>query len=57
MEPKFRKRGDGRASLFDSEEAKRTKGEKRPWSRAQSPDKVNKVGEDGRYPAGWRPRK
>lgn len=40
MDPKFRKRGDGRASLFDSEEAKRVRGEKRPWAPALSPEQV-----------------
>ncbi|XP_037604663.1 uncharacterized protein LOC119475744 isoform X2 [Sebastes umbrosus] len=40
MEPKFRRRGDGHASLFDTEEAKRVKGENRPWVRALSPERV-----------------
>ncbi|XP_074468993.1 uncharacterized protein LOC141754071 [Sebastes fasciatus] len=40
MEPKFRRRGDGHASLFDTEEAKRIKRENRPWVRALSPERV-----------------
>ncbi|CAL8389194.1 unnamed protein product [Arctogadus glacialis] len=39
MDPKFRK-NDGCISLFDSEDAKKVKAEKRPWTRALSPDEV-----------------
>ena len=39
MVPKFRKK-DGCICLFDSEDAKKVKAEKRPWTRALSPDEV-----------------
>ncbi|CAL8406944.1 unnamed protein product [Arctogadus glacialis] len=39
MDPKFRKK-DGCICLFDSEDAKKVKAEKRPWTRALSPDEV-----------------
>ncbi|CAJ1069328.1 brefeldin A-inhibited guanine nucleotide-exchange protein 3-like [Xyrichtys novacula] len=40
MEPKFRRRGDGRPSLFDSEDARRVKAENRPWAPARSAQEV-----------------